>query len=167
MGGTLITKYGRATLNKEYYQITSNREGNNGKLLHRLIARSYFDDWIDDPNEPFDIHHIDGNKTNNCVLNLEPLPRADHMLLHLKGKSRSMKTKKKISVNLSKSKNITGYYRVSKYNSKSHIQGFYYVYRYIDDNGKRKGICSTNLEKLEEKVKSKGLTWKKIRNGVE
>ena len=108
MKKTLHTKYGNAKIsNKGYYVITSKKEGNNMKLLHRLIAKDYFGDWIDEPlinGEQIDIHHIDGNPLNNCVLNLLPLPKSEHHKLHNSGENHpnygkhlSDETKRKIS----------------------------------------------------------------------
>lgn len=108
MKKTLHTKYGNAKIsNKGYYVITSKKEGNNMKSLHRLIAKDYFGDWIDEPlinGEQIDIHHIDGNPLNNCVLNLLPLPKSEHHKLHNSGENHpnygkhlSDETKRKIS----------------------------------------------------------------------
>ena len=63
--------------------------------------------------------------------------------------------------NLSKSKNTTGIYRVSKEKCKSYKNGFKWVYGYYE-KGKRKRITSADLKKLEEKVKAKGLDWFKL-----
>lgn len=186
------TKWGNAKIcNEGYYKITSKKEGNCNKLLHRLIATDYFGDWINDPEEPFDIHHIDGNKLNNCVLNLEPIPHDEHIRLHQKNKIMAEETKRKISefrkgisfsdehkrniseakkgkhysnetcMNMSKSRNSTGYFRVTKVKSKTCKQGFTWMYQYYE-GGKRKSIYSVDIEKLEAKVKSKGLIWKKL-----
>ena len=43
MSDVLYTKFGTARLNKlGYYLITSRSEGNNGKLLHRLIFEDFY-----------------------------------------------------------------------------------------------------------------------------
>lgn len=63
--------------------------------------------------------------------------------------------------NMSKSKNTSGYFRVYKRKEKGDKPDRW-VYRYIDDNGKRKSISSIDIVKLEEKVKSKGLEWFKL-----
>lgn len=90
-----------------------------------------------------------------------------------KGKSHSEETKLKISnalkkhtrskehcENLRKAKNKTGYYGVCK--SKAKVkQGWGYKYIYRDENGKPQSLFSTDLKKLEKKVKSKGLKWMK------
>lgn len=58
--------------------------------------------------------------------------------------------------------NTTGYYRVDKQVGKRYKNGFTYRYSYNDDNGKVKTLKSTNIEKLEKKVKEKGLKWQKV-----
>lgn len=190
MDKTLHTKYGTAKIYNGYYIITSSKKGNHNKRLHRLIARDYFGDWIDEPDpngDRWDIHHIDGDKTNNCVLNLEPIPERDHKSLHNKGKTFSEESKKKMSeakkgkyvgknnpnygktyimpddtkIKMSKAHNKTGFFRVYKKNSKRYKQGFIWVYEY-NENYKSKTIQSVDLKKLEEKVKKKKLKWMKL-----
>lgn len=165
-GLPLKTKFGNAKIdNTGYYRITSGKEGNLGKLLHRLITEGYFGDWINDLDDFFDIHHIDGNPLNNCVLNLEPIPHRDHISLHksgenhhMFGKNHSDETKRKMS----ESKNTTGYLNVRKMKSNTCNQGFTWMYQYYDENGTRKAISSVSLDKLEFKVKSRGLKWEKF-----
>ena len=41
-------------------------------------------------------------------------------------------------------------------------QGFVWRYQYVDNKGKRITISSVDLNKLEKKVKSKGLLWLKL-----
>lgn len=85
------TKFGNARINKDgYYIITSRKEGNHGKLLHRVIATNYFGNWINDPNDFYDIHHLDGNRKNNCVFNLEPIPHSQHLSIHNSGENNNM-----------------------------------------------------------------------------
>ena len=187
---TLNTKWGNARIHSGgYFRITSGKECNNGKYLHRLIATEYFGDWINDEEEFFDIHHLDGDKTNNCVLNLLPIPREEHSRLHNTGKELSTETRRKIGEfhkgkivsketrkklheanigkqlsettkqKISKTVNSTGYYRVCTHNRPKSKQGFVYEYWYYDENKKHKAISSVNLQKLGEKVKSQGLPW--------
>jgi group I intron endonuclease len=60
---------------------------------------------------------------------------------------------------ISKAKNTSGYFRVYKHYDNNIKQGFRWAYQYHDKNGKRKGITSTDIKKLEKKVKEKGLPW--------
>lgn len=57
--------------------------------------------------------------------------------------------------------NSTGYYRVSKHNKSDCKQGFYWSYQWRE-NGKKKSINRTNIEKLKDAVISRGLKWCKI-----
>lgn len=91
------TKYGVATLRKDgYYQITSWKEGNHNKLLHRLIFEDIYGPIPDDCV----IHHKDGNKLNNCIMNLQLLTEYQHKSLHQKGKIVSLETRKRLSSSL-------------------------------------------------------------------
>ena len=81
------TKFGTATINqKGYYQITSTKEGNFGKLLHRLI---YEDEVGIIPNE-YQVHHINKNKTDNDITNLQVLSISEHSILHSTGENNPM-----------------------------------------------------------------------------
>ena len=104
---TIKTKYGTAYLDKRgYYVISSSKEGNRGKNLHRLIYEDYYDTTIP---KGMQIHHLDGNTTNNNPLNLEMISISEHNRRHNKGaksgednfmhgKKHSDETKHKISI---------------------------------------------------------------------
>ena len=78
---TLHTVFGNAKINKQgYYIITSRKEGNHGKLLHRLIWERWYGETYSDVH----IHHIDFNRLNNCLWNLKPMVRTKHQKLHRK-----------------------------------------------------------------------------------
>ena len=91
----LKTKFGNAKIGSlGYYQITSKKEGNHNKMLHRLIIEDFYnttlpDDWV--------VHHDDGNKTNNNIWNLIPMPKSEHSVLHHKGMKHSELSKQKMS----------------------------------------------------------------------
>lgn len=76
---------------------------------------------------------------------------------HAKGYRHTDKAK----IHMSKLKNNSGYYRVKKRKDKTCKQGFTWLYRYYVD-GKEKTISSVDIKKLEEKVKAKGLEWRRI-----
>lgn len=61
------------------------------------------------------------------------------------------------NLELSKQRNTTGYYRVSK-EKRNNSQGFTWKYQYYVNGGKKR-IVSVNIDKLKEKVISKGLLW--------
>lgn len=89
------TKWGNAKINKKgYYQITSRKEGNNDKLLHRLIWEDFYGKPVP---EGYDIHHINMVRTDNRIQNLQCVERGLHMRFHHKDKVVSEETKQKIS----------------------------------------------------------------------
>jgi len=65
--------------NKGYLRVSLRREKWNdpieGKYVHRLVAEAF----IPNPNGLPDVNHIDGNKSNNCVENLEWVSRQDNI----------------------------------------------------------------------------------------
>lgn len=70
------------------------------------------------------------------------------------GESHSIETKLK----LSKLRNNTGYYRVTKERKDDVKQGFIWRYSYRVD-GKQKKFTSVSLDKLKKKVLDNGLEW--------
>ena len=60
------TKYGNCCIHNGYYMVTSVKEGNRGKYLHRLI----YEDKYGGIPEGYQIYHIDGDKLNNNIANL-------------------------------------------------------------------------------------------------
>ena len=73
------TKFGKAYVgNHGYYVVTSAAEGNHNKLLHRLI----FEDFYGKIPDGCHIHHKDGVKTNNCIMNLQIMTESQHHKLH-------------------------------------------------------------------------------------
>lgn len=186
---TLHTKWGTAKVNGGYYTITSGKEGNHGKRLHRLIYESFYGIKL---IPEVHIHHKDGNKLNNCICNLEAMVSSEHNSMHMVGKNNpnykaygdknpfygrnhtqesidkiidkktGFKYPLKDKISNSKSRNTIGYFRVTTQPCKTCKQGFTYVYKYYDDDGKRCSIVSTNLGTLEKKVVAKGLEWIKL-----
>ena len=62
---------------------------------------------------------------------------------------------------MSKNKNTSGYYHVSKITEKK-TGRIYYEYNYKDENNKRKTIKRNSIEKLEIEVKKRRLEWIKL-----
>lgn len=168
MEKVLHTKWGKANINNYgYYRITSRKEGNFNKQLHRLIWEDFYNTEVP---KGYVIHHKNGNKLDNCILNLQLMRDKDHTILHhtgnkyWDGKKHSDESKNKISISVSKRKTTTGYFRVTKHKNKKYKQGFTWYYQYYEE-GKRKSICSVSLKKLEAKVRAKGLKWEKLKGG--
>lgn len=176
---TLHTKFGTANLNDRYYKITSYKEGNCNKYLHRVIFEDFYG-WIP---EGYHVHHKDGNPLNNCIMNLQLVHWRKHLSDHAKGeknvmygKTHTPEVRKKLSelktgvkwseeekMKHSAKKSTSGYYGVSKHKSKQYSQGFFWQYQYYEGN-KRKIIVGKTLEALKEKVLAKGLLWVKFDN---
>lgn len=88
MGKKLITKYGSCIEDKDgYWRVSSRKEGNKNKMLHRLI-------W-EEHNGPipkgYIIHHKDKNIKNNHLDNLEMLSSFEHNSQHKNGNTNTLK----------------------------------------------------------------------------
>ncbi len=170
----LITKFGRARIYDGYYMITSRKEGNCGKYLHRLVWEDHYQKPIP---EGYVIHHINGDKLDNEIQNLDCIKSDKHRSLHMKGKNNPMygkfhseETKRKLSeVNKGENNPFYGKHHsketkrklseVQKGEKSQHWKNYARVVKYGFVNGKRnyaikyegKRIkCSINKEKLEK-----------------
>ena len=76
----------------------------------------------------------------------------------MKGKHHTEESKKKNSLTTSRQMNKTGLYRVTKQYKRNCKQRFCWAYRYYD-NGKHKGLSSTNLHTLKQKVLDADFDW--------
>ena len=73
------SKFGNINIKSDgYYVISSEKEGNYGKYLHRLI----YEELYGEIPQGYVIHHKDHNKLNNCILNLQLMKRGEHSSLH-------------------------------------------------------------------------------------
>ena len=184
ISGEIKTKWGTAKLDKGgYYVITTRKEGSHHKRLHHLI-------WSEHYGKPvpkgYIIHHLNMNKTDNRIQNLQCVSTSSHSHFHSTNRNEetiirmskshigfkhSEETKRKISdyqkgktvsnetmFKMSKHQNTTGYFRVTKRKESRCKQGFLWQYTYYEDS-KQKKIARTDLRKLEDEVKSKGLKW--------
>lgn len=76
--------------------------------------------------------------------------------------NKGKKTPLERKIKTSRSMSTTGYFRVTRQKDNTCKQGFLWVYRYVNEKNQRKRICSVSIEKLEKKVKEKGLEWKTL-----
>lgn len=161
------TKFGKAYVgNHGYYVVTSTAEGNHNKLLHRLI----FEDFYGPIPNGCHVHHKDGDKKNNCIMNLQLLSASDHHRQHSGDYEYTMEDRQKMSdfkLGKSNSSNSTGFYRVYVEKGKQYSNGFTYTYavdssRLEGKKRRRKKIRRVSLEDLEKAVKAAGYEWRKL-----
>ena len=174
---TLHTKFGNARINQGYYVITSRKEGNNNQALHRLIFEDFYGTEIP---KGYNVHHKNGNKLDNCILNLQLLSESEHHRHHQKGKKFSKEHCRRISdamrgekhynygkelsygmrKKISEVKTSSGLFRVFKKNTNQFKQGYCWIYAYYKKGEKKQTqISSTDLLKLKQKIIAKGLDW--------
>ena len=183
---SIKTKFGTACVDGNgYLRISSSKEGNHSKSLHRLVFEDFYQIKLP-PN--IVIHHEDGNKLNNEIWNLVPMTNEEHSAMHhtgvvfteerckkiseaKKGFKFSDKSKEKMRqaklgkpqtkemmINRSKTNNRLGIFRVFISQNKTSKQGFDYCYNYTE-NGKRYELHSVDIFRLKDKVLAKGLDW--------
>lgn len=185
MSTVLHTKFGNARLKEGYYMITSGKEGNHRKSLHRLIWEDFYRRSIP---KGYVIHHMNGNPQDNRIQNLQCCEAEAHNRFHKSGENNPMygkhlseEHKKKICENqpdksgenhpmygkshsleyrlkTSKTMSTSGILNVYKHKNPKLNQGFNWKYQYYE-NGKRKSFSSVDIHKLKKKVISKGLPW--------
>lgn len=170
------TKFGTAKIYNGRYYITSRKEGNNHKYLHRLIYEDHY--GVKLPPHIV-VHHIDGNPLNNDINNLKAMTKEEHTKIHHSGRDCSFygkhfygklngmygkKQKLSSKLKISKHSNNSGYYRVSKKICSKCKQGFTWVYSWYENN-KRSELSCTDINGLKKKVIAKGLDWIEYSNG--
>ena len=161
------TKFGNAVINqKGYYQISTVDKGHHNKLFHRVL----FEDFYGEIPDGYIVHHKNGNKLDNCILNLELMKFGEHSRTHNSGENNLLYGKKAsldYKIATSKYRNTTGYFRVTKNKSNRYAQGFRWVYQFYDRwHDKRVSLSSVDLPTLKQKVISEGYEWIEFEEGV-
>ena len=157
MSEVIKTKYGNATLNNYgYYHISSGKEGNHGKYLHRLIFEDFYNIKLDEEfPEGIEIHHIDGDKTNNEIWNLEPVSKSEHRQMHLYNDENPFHKRPNTeshNQSISKKRTGTGIYRLSHNNG-------WLRYSYYDEKGVRKSFSRKTFSQVKQWVLDNGFEW--------
>ena len=152
------TDYGNANLNSwGYLRITSRKEGNHSKYLHNLIWENHYNKPVP---EGYVIHHLDGDKLNNNINNLQCVKIENHNRFHNKLKNFRqygyVKPDLSTKILMSKNQNTSGYFRVIIRN-RNGIN--YYEYTYYDEDGKRRSITRKTIEILKQEVLKRELEW--------
>ena len=114
------------------------------------------------------VHHKDGNKLNNSVLNLESLSRSEHSRIH--ATNPSMEIRKKISdatkKMLAEGRGAKPKYGVDNANYK-HLDKGWIIAELIKFKGKPTRVCSEynfDYDSFMKKVALHGIDWKEIRD---
>lgn len=137
-------KYGTFRINNRgYYQCSSKKERNMGKLLHRLIWEDHYQTEI--PRD-YVIHHINNNRLDNRIQNLQCVKRGIHTRYHHLGRKYSSEIRNKMSI-AKKGKNNPNF---GKFGEDHQNYG-----RCWSDETKRKISESTKGKKLSEETKRK------------
>ena len=94
MSKELITKFGTVKENRDgHYVITSRKEGNKNKYLHRLVWEDFYGRPIP---KGYSIHHLNSNKKDNRIQNLQCCDKRNHSRFH--GKNLSDEARLKIKI---------------------------------------------------------------------
>jgi hypothetical protein len=102
IGRVKSLKFGKERILKQskdntgYFQVCLCKNGiSKPKKVHRLV----FETFKEKLKDGYDAHHINEDKEDNFVDNLESKPHSDHSRDHNKGKKHSYESKKKMSEN--------------------------------------------------------------------
>lgn len=118
---SIKTKWGNIWKSTTHgYWIVTSRNENYQKYFHRLV----YEDFYGDIPEGYHVHHIDGNKDNNCILNLKLLSSSMHSKEHYKDNP----FKKYVGVKGANSPKWKDYPRITKYGKRNGKQNYAIIY---------------------------------------
>ena len=157
MGRFLIDKYGnifnknkvklKTTITKNGYERFNTSRPTKSFLVHRLVAEHFIENKENKP----EVNHIDGNKLNNSVDNLEWVTRSENILHGFYNKL------------ISKNKNNLGekHWRSIPIIAKNKNGDILYTFENANDAKRKFGFCSNSIrDAIKGKLKTyKNLYW--------
>lgn len=84
----------------KYHRLSKGKDESGKRIFideHRYIVEQYLGRKLEKDEI---VHHIDGNKSNNNIENLQIMTKSEHSKLHTKNRKLSEKTKEKLSKKL-------------------------------------------------------------------
>ena len=79
---------------KGYMEVSMYKDGKHStKRVHRLIAETFLKDFYNKPQ----VNHIDGDKTNNAIANLEMVTNSENQIHAYKNNLETPRFKRKVS----------------------------------------------------------------------
>lgn len=157
MKDKLTTTFGNIAISdKGYYRFSGGE--NVHKYFHRVIWENFYGCEVP---KGYHIHHKNGNKLDNCILNLQLVSKSQHHKHHQQGENNSMYGKQFTKDHASKlSQNgECNFFRVSVEHNPSFKKGIRYKYCYYDEDHNHKSISRVDIKELEAEVKKRNLEW--------
>lgn len=111
--------------NNGYLHIFLSNKGKQKQfLVHRLVANTF----LENPNKLKEVNHIDGNKQNNKVENLEWCTRKQNVHHFFNSNARKSTKQKRVSQYDLKGNKIESYKSIRQASRKANIDAHYIIY---------------------------------------
>lgn len=156
-GNKLNNSIDNLTLMSASEHSSQHQKGKNNSMygMKGELAPNYQREFSEEHRKKLSIAHTGKKLSEDHKKKLSLMNKGEKNCMY--GKTHSLKSRESIS----KARNTLGIMHVSKVDAPTCKQGFIYRYSFME-NGKVYRVASTSLDKLKEKVLSKGWIWKEI-----